>query len=146
MQFHLFQYPLPHDGGLDDLNRFLANHRVVGVSRDIIMSNENALLVFTVETISGEFQEQVKSKPRVDYREQLSEAQYALFNRLRDERKRLADEEGVPVFGVFNNAQLAAMVTDEAATLDDIAAIKGVGTARSEKYGQAMLDALTKQP
>ena len=106
MQFHLFQYPLPFEGGLDDLNQFLSSHRVVSDNREIVISNGKSLLVFTVETISGESQEKAKSKPRVDYREHLADTEYALFNLLRDERKKFADGDGVPVFGVFNNAQL----------------------------------------
>ena len=147
MQFHLFQYPLPFEGGLDDLNQFLSSHRVVSVNREIVISNGNSLLVFTVETISGESQEKekAKSKPRVDYREHLADTEYALFNLLRDERKKLADGDSVPVFGVFNNAQLAEMVTQNATTLSNIANIKGVGEARGNKYGQAMSNILLKQ-
>ena len=98
MQFHLFQYPLPYDGNLNDLNSFLSNHRVVSVNREVVNCNGNQILLFTVETISGEVQESVKSRQRVDYREQLSEDQYALFNLLRDERKRLADNDAIPEF------------------------------------------------
>jgi len=113
--------------------------------REIVRCNNSTLLVFTVETTSGDAPENVKTKPRVDYKEKLSEDDYALFNLLRDERKKLADEDGVPVFGVFNNAQLAEMVKQKATTLSDIGAVKGVGKARSEKYGQAILNILLKQ-
>ena len=140
MQFHLFQYPLPHEGGLNDLNSFLANQRVVSVNRDIVSCGSTALLVFTVEIIGNDLQESTKSKQRVNYREQLSEDEYILFNLLRDERKRLAAKDAIPVFGVFNNAQLAEMVKRKVSTLSDIADIKGIGKARSEKYGQAMVD------
>ena len=145
MQFHLFQYPLPYDGNLNDLNSFLSNHRVVSVNREVVNCNGNQILLFTAETISGEVQESVKSRQRVDYREQLSEDQYALFNLLRDERKRLADNDAIPVFGVFNNAQLAEMVTRKVSTITDIAEIKGIGKARSDKYGQAMVDIIVRQ-
>lgn len=145
MQFHLFQYPLPHAGDLSDLNLFLGSNRVVSVVRDIVNCNGSPVLVFTVETISGDAKKQVKSRPQVDYREQLSEDEYALFNLLRDERKRLSDEDSIPVFGIFNNAQLAEMVTRKVSTLKEVAGIKGVGKVRSEKYGQAMLDIIQQQ-
>ena len=81
MEFHVFQYPLPLHGPLDDLNRFLASHRVVSVNRDIVNCNGNQILLFTVETTSSsELRQGSKAKSRVDYRDQLSEDDYALFN------------------------------------------------------------------
>jgi superfamily II DNA helicase RecQ len=117
----------------------------VGVTRDIVNCAGSPVLLFTVETLSGDAREQVKSRPQVDYREQLSEDEYSLFNLLRDERKRLSDEDSIPVFGIFNNAQLAEMVTRKMSTLTEVAGIKGVGKVRSEKYGQAMLDIIQQQ-
>ena len=45
MPFHLFQFPLPCQGDLDELNRFLAAHRVVAVRERIVESSGAALLV-----------------------------------------------------------------------------------------------------
>ena len=62
-----------------------------------------------------------------------------LFEKLRSLRRRLADEQGVPAFVVFNDATLrglaAAQPTDRPAML----AVPGVGPAKLERYGEAFL-------
>jgi hypothetical protein len=42
-------------------------------------------------------------KPRVDYKEVLSPADFALFAKLRDWRKTTAEKEGIPVYAVLTN-------------------------------------------
>ena len=143
MKFQLFQYPIPTDSNLDDLNRFLASHRIVSVTREIVNGNSGPVLLFIVETASGDVQDESRTK-RIDYRELLSAEDFLVFNDLRTARKALADNEGVPVFSIFNNAQLADMVTSKASAMSDIAAIKGVGEARCEKYGESMLKILRR--
>ncbi len=72
----------------------------------------------------------------------MSAAEFALFAKLRNLRKTLAEGEGVPVYAVFTNEQLAAMVTRRASTTAAIAAVPGVGEARLKKYGDALLSVL----
>ncbi|MCA9542330.1 MAG: HRDC domain-containing protein, partial [Myxococcales bacterium] len=43
---------------------------------------------------------------------------------------------------IFNNEQLAAMVTGGVSSTKDLAAIPGVGPARMERYAAAFLDRL----
>ena len=66
----------------------------------------------------------------------------SLFERLRSLRRRLADEEGVPAFVVFNDATLkglaAARPTSERAML----AVSGVGPTKLERYGEVFLSAI----
>jgi len=50
-------------------------------------------------------EQQIKGK--VDYREILNAADFSLFSKLRDVRKRLAEENGLPVYAVCTNEQLA---------------------------------------
>ena len=50
-------------------------------------------------------------KQRVDYKEVLSPADFALFAKLRDWRKATAEQEGIPVYAVLTNEQLAAIAT-----------------------------------
>ena len=81
-------------------------------------------------------------KPKVDYKEVLSEADFAVFSRLRVLRKEVAEREGLPVYAVFTNEQMAAMVTGRADSLAALGKIDGIGAARVEKYGAAFLAAL----
>jgi superfamily II DNA helicase RecQ len=78
----------------------------------------------------------------VDYREQLSAEEFAVFSRLRDERKKWAEAEGVPVYTIFTNAQLAAMVRQRVTTAAALGGIDGIGPARVAKYGDRLLAVL----
>ena len=83
--------------------------------------------------------------PKVDYKEVLNEADFAVFARLRDLRKGISDKEAIPAYSIFTNEQLAAMVTGKVDSLTAMSAVPGVGAARIDKYGAAFLASLTGQ-
>lgn len=51
-----------------------------------------------------------QKKPSVDYKQILSETDFGLYVELRNLRKTLADNHGVPPYALFTNELLAAMV------------------------------------
>jgi ATP-dependent DNA helicase RecQ len=66
----------------------------------------------------------------------------ALFERLRALRKRIADEQGVPAYIVFNDAVLRAMAAHRPASAEALLRVPGVGPAKLERYGEAFLEAI----
>ncbi len=66
----------------------------------------------------------------------------ATFERLRDLRRHLADERGVPAYIVFSDKVLWSMVEQAPATPDEMLDVSGVGPAKMERYGEAFLEAL----
>ena len=62
-----------------------------------------------------------------------------LFERLRDKRKTIADEEEVPAFHVFSNKTLEEMATYFPQTKEAFMQIHGVGPTRIEKYADVFL-------
>jgi superfamily II DNA helicase RecQ len=72
----------------------------------------------------------------------LDEKDFAIFAKLRTLRKSMAEKEGLPVYALFSNEQLAAMVQKRITTREALGAIDGVGKSRLEKYGQAFLELL----
>ncbi|MCI0435968.1 MAG: ATP-dependent DNA helicase [Gemmatimonadetes bacterium] len=64
----------------------------------------------------------------------------ALFQRLRTLRKRLADQQDVPAYVVFNDSTLRAMAEVRPASPAELLAIPGVGPARLQRYGAAFLE------
>jgi superfamily II DNA helicase RecQ len=76
---------------------------------------------------------------RVDYKEILSEQDFALYADLRAWRKATAEREGVPVYAVFTDDQLAEIVRRRVTTLAALGKIEGVGPARLERYGAVLL-------
>ena len=141
MRFRLFQYPLPADPELADLNAFLAGRKVATVSHHVAAQAGGAVLVFVVETVgnTGASATATAATPKIDYREQLTEDEFGLFSALRLERRRVAESEGIPVYAVFSNAQLAEMVRRRVMTTAAIGEIDGVGKARVEKYAEGFL-------
>jgi ATP-dependent DNA helicase RecQ len=63
----------------------------------------------------------------------------ALFDRLRDLRRRLAAEQEVPAYVVFADAALLDMAARAPLTRDDFLQVHGVGEAKAERYGEAFL-------
>lgn len=68
-----------------------------------------------------------------------TDEQRELFERLRQLRKRLADEEGVPPYVVFSDAALRGMCTLMPSTGDEFLQVNGVGPAKLARYGETFL-------
>lgn len=62
-----------------------------------------------------------------------------LFQRLQKLRKRLADEQSVPPYVVFQNASLREMAETQPLTNTQFASISGVGSRKLEQYGHVFL-------
>jgi ATP-dependent DNA helicase RecQ len=61
----------------------------------------------------------------------------ALFSRLRELRKEIAGQEGLPVFVVFPDASLRDMCWKKPVSLVQFSSVHGVGSIKLEKYGDA---------
>lgn len=66
----------------------------------------------------------------------------SLFQRLRNLRKRVADESNVPPFVVFSDASLIEMAFYLPSHEQAMLAINGVGKHKYDKYGQLFIDAI----
>jgi len=66
----------------------------------------------------------------------------ALFQRLRELRKEIADREDVPAYVVFSDATLRDMVIRRPTTDPGLLDVHGVGPVKLERYGAAFLTAL----
>ena len=131
--------------GQAELNSFIASHRVIKVSSQLMDLGVDSYWAYQVEySDSGAFTNGGKgeSRPRVDYKEKLSPEDFTVYLGLRDLRKEIADEEGVPVFSVFTNAQLAEMAEKSPKTVTELGEINGVGDSRKKKYGERFINRL----
>ena len=141
---------LAREPGLGEqaLNAFLAAHPGAVVHREFVASGLDSYWSLAVEvgstTSAGN---QPASAPgtgraRIDYREVLPPEQFAIFAQLRQWRKQTAEAAGVPVYNVFTNEHLAAIVRQLPPDTAALAKIDGIGEARVRKYGEAVLAAL----
>jgi ATP-dependent DNA helicase RecQ len=64
------------------------------------------------------------------------------FERLRALRAELARAQNVPAYVIFHDSVLRAIAATEPATLDELGRISGVGAAKLERYGEAILAVL----
>ena len=140
MRYRFFSIPVQDPAAAEDaLNRFLAAHRIVSVDRELVADGRHSLWCLCVSYLDGEGAASAQPKGKVDYREILSEADFAVYAKLRALRKQLAERDGVPAYSVFTNEQLAEMVRQRTASPADLERLAGVGKARSEKFGAAFL-------
>lgn len=72
----------------------------------------------------------------------LGEGDRVLFQTLRRWRSETAQREGVPPYVVLTNHQLLLVVQGKPSTRNALAQVEGLGTAKVERYGEAMLAVL----
>ena len=65
-----------------------------------------------------------------------------LFDALREARRKLAAEAGVPPYVIFHDSTLREIAARRPARLGELAEVQGVGAVKLERYGSAMLAAL----
>lgn len=73
---------------------------------------------------------------------ELDHAAQELFQRLRSWRAQTAKEQSVPAYVVFNDRTLAGIAERRPSTLVELSTISGVGEAKLERYGEAVLEVL----
>jgi superfamily II DNA helicase RecQ len=149
MPYGFFQVPVRDSGvAAEELNRFLRGHRVVSVERRWVDLGTESFWSFCVDYLEPVAVSSSGARPggdvrgKVDYREVLSPEQFAAFVKLRELRQRISKDEAVPVYVIFTNEQLAAMVQKGTSSKADLGRIDGVGEARIQKYGDRFLACL----
>jgi len=66
-----------------------------------------------------------------------------LFDALREARRRLAADAGVPPYVIFHDSTLREIAARKPRNLDELGEVQGVGAVKLERYGEAMLAAVS---
>jgi ATP-dependent DNA helicase RecQ len=66
-----------------------------------------------------------------------------LFEALREARRKLAAEAGVPPYVIFHDSTLREIAARKPRNLNELGTVQGVGAVKLERYGEAMLAALS---
>ena len=66
-----------------------------------------------------------------------------VFDALREARRKLAAESGVPPYVIFHDSTLREIAATKPRNLSELAEVQGVGAVKLERYGNAMLAALS---
>ncbi|MFT5485075.1 MAG: ATP-dependent DNA helicase RecQ [Halieaceae bacterium] len=83
-----------------------------------------------------------KSKKSGQARSEASDP--VLWDLLREHRKQLADEQGVPPFVIFHDRTLLEMVADRPTNRSEFTQLNGVGATKLEKYADSFLAVLAE--
>ncbi len=149
MSYRFFASPAFNPASAEaELNQLLAARRVLNVERHFVVDGEESFWAICVSLAPGPgalpdgLKADQGSARRIDYREVLNEADFAVFAELRSLRKTIADAEGVAQYAEFTNEQLANLVRGRVSTLDALGKIEGVGPARLERYAARFLAVL----
>lgn len=124
---------------LDELNAFLRSHRIYHVEKQFLAGTNEERWSFCIEY---DGQVQAKGQQKIDYKEVLTEKEFAVFSKLRDIRKQVAAEQNVPLYAVFTNEQLASMVKKRTATVQELRDLEGVGESKIANYAVRFTDFL----
>jgi superfamily II DNA helicase RecQ len=143
LQYKFFSIPIPYGQEVEEsMNTFLRGVRLVHVHREIVCQDDRHYWAVSVEYLTGADKDVRKSelaKRKIDYKEELSPENFAVFAKLREWRKAAAAREAVQLYTVFMNEQLAEMVEKRVTTKNALLEIEGVGNARLAKYGEEVL-------
>jgi superfamily II DNA helicase RecQ len=143
LQYAPFLLPL-HAGSAeqDELNRFLRGKRIIQTRKELVATGGASHWAVLVEYLDSPEKsagdQQIKGK--VDYKEILNAADFSLFSKLREVRKKLAEENGLPVYAVCTNEQLAEIAKRKPKSLTECMQIEGIGQGKADKFVPAFLE------
>ncbi len=140
MQFKIFSIPIVGgERANEEMNRFLRSKKVLHTEAQLVQGEEGIFWCFCIKYIENSLPNSGKKK-KVDYRNVLSSESFTRFARMRDVRKRLAKEEGIPAYAVFTDAELAELAKIEELTIAEMRKMKGIGVKKIEKFGHCFLN------
>ena len=148
LQYAAFLLPLyAGSSEQDELNRFLRGHRIVQTRKELVESqgvcNWAILAEYLDSPEKSSVDQQIKGK--VDYKEILNAADFSLFSKLREIRKKLSEENGLPVYAVCTNEQLAEIAKRRPKNLTECMQIDGIGQSKADKYVPALLKCISSE-
>jgi len=87
----------------------------------------------------------IKSAP-TSTAKQLRACDEPLYNRFRELRLTLAEEQGVPAYVIFHDKTLQEMARRRPGRIEDMKSIAGIGEQKLKRYGQLFLDEINAMP
>lgn len=145
MQVKLFTIPLfDNEAELNEMNGFLRAQKVLTIDKQFVSVGENAYWSFCVTYLqlskASSVVQNAQRPTKVDYKEVLDVATFAVFSTLRTIRKQIAENEAVPAYAVFTDSELAEIAKLENIDVAHLQSIQGIGQKKAEKYGQILCE------
>ncbi|MEZ4883193.1 MAG: HRDC domain-containing protein [Chitinophagales bacterium] len=145
MKVKIFTIPILHSEKWEkELNQFLQQKKVVEIDRQLVNGKNGAYWSFCVEYIDGSSAIS-NEQQRIDYKKVLDDATFQRYSALREVRKVLAEEEGLPVFAICSNASLSEIAKLNTITEKTMQKVKGIGEKKAAKYATRFAEGLQKK-
>jgi ATP-dependent DNA helicase RecQ len=133
--------------GFDDspLTEFIKDKQVLSLREHFFIRNETPYLAVSAlfepvrDRLPAAKDQSERRRQDDSWRQLLQEGDMPLFDSLRSWRAEQCKREGVPPYVICNNRQLAQIAAARPRTLGELMRIEGLGKAKAERYGQAML-------
>lgn len=90
----------------------------------------------------AEIAEHLRTNARTNSKSDTEPCDEALFAKLREARRKIAEDRGVPAFVILHDSALRAIARNPPASREALAAIRNVGPKRATDFGDAILDAV----
>lgn len=145
MQVKLFTIPLfDNEAELNEMNGFLRAQKVLTIDKQFVSVGENAYWSFCITYLQLSKQstmaQNTQRQNKIDYKEVLDVATFAVFSTLRTIRKQIAENEAIPAYAVFTDSELAEIAKLENIDMAHLQSIQGIGQKKAEKYGQILCE------
>lgn len=125
---------------LAEMNRFLAGHKVLEVEQHFFQNEKGGCWSFCVRYLPTVANVQNISKEKIDYKQVLNEAEFAVFSKLREIRKQIAITDAVPAYAVFTDEELAGIAKLPIIEENKLMTVKGIGEKKVAKYGKQFVE------
>ncbi len=146
MQIKLFTIPITDDGAFEqEFNAFLRAHKVLEVQQHLVNNENGASWCFCIRYVDSQYRATRIKTGKIDYREVLDEATFKIFAQLREIRKQIASEEGIPAFAVFTDEELAGISKLSNITPNTMKSVKGIGEKKVERYAARFIKDLNSK-
>ena len=142
MQFKIFTIPVADDGtAIEEMNCFLRSHKVLEVEQQLVSTKSSSQWHFCIKYLANARpDDKPQNASKIDYKEVLDEKTFAVFSVLREIRKKIAEEEGMPVYAVFTNEELAGIAALDELLPETIKKVKGIGEKKNERFGKRLVE------
>jgi ATP-dependent DNA helicase RecQ len=138
--------------GFDDseLQSFIRDKDILSVTDHFFVKDGMPYLILVVhfhpEPVETNAKHPKKHARDESWRDLLTEADWPLFNSLRNWRRERANQDGLPPYIICTNRMLAQIVHERPQSLESLGKIHGFGSRKLEKYGRNLLDLMRGKP
>lgn len=130
------------------LLEFTGDKEILSVNEHFFVKNGKHYMALVITYLPSETGAAVSDRSTArpgkteDWRRIISEEDLPLFDTMREWRTERAKKEGIPVYVICNNMELARIVKEKPQSLNALRNIRGMGKAKAEKYGKDILEKL----